>query len=186
MIPEKYREKIYTEEYWKNNLRNFTYLSIDLDRSTKTHYYYNVVCKCGLEMSIRHEKLLQDRGCKKCYANTRKNTLTEKQLLSLQKALYNQYKFKGEERNYSFMLSFNEFINLIYKNCHYCNDFPNNVFKRGNKSMKYTGIDRKNNNIGYELDNCVSCCAECNWMKGTMNESSFLNKITKILKKFEI
>jgi len=44
------------------------------------------------------------------------------------------------------------------------------------------GIDRKNNDIGYKLDNCVSCCSACNFMKHKLSLEVFKEKISKINK----
>ena len=47
---------------------------------------------------------------------------------------------------------------------------------------KYNGIDRVDNKIGYELDNCVSCCIKCNKAKSYFGQDEFLNHIKKIYK----
>ena len=49
----------------------------------------------------------------------------------------------------------------------------------------YNGIDRIDSNIGYEPDNCVTCCVICNRMKNKYSKNAFLlhvSKITKYLK----
>ena len=43
----------------------------------------------------------------------------------------------------------------------------------------YNGIDRKNNDMGYRLDNCVSCCTLCNRRKGGMEYAEFITWILK-------
>jgi len=52
------------------------------------------------------------------------------------------------------------------------------IFKGG--SYKYNGVDRFNNNKGYELDNCVPCCWKCNNAKNNMNISEFKEWIYRI------
>lgn len=52
--------------------------------------------------------------------------------------------------------------------CHYCgiaeNDFITTWgdFYGGKKRGRKLEVDRKNNDLGYELDNCVLACAICN------------------------
>ena len=50
------------------------------------------------------------------------------------------------------------------------------------KDFLYNGIDRKDNNIGYIIENCVSCCGICNRMKMDMSYDDFLNHIRLIYK----
>lgn len=42
------------------------------------------------------------------------------------------------------------------------------------------GIDRLDSNIGYNIENCVTCCKQCNIMKNVWSEKDFLNKIKEI------
>lgn len=60
-----------------------------------------------------------------------------------------QAKFKGR----TWTLSESEYAVLINKVCEYC-QFPLNKWGYG--------LDRLDNNRGYELDNVVPCCKECN------------------------
>lgn len=46
--------------------------------------------------------------------------------------------------------------------------------------IAYNGIDRLNPNIGYQKDNCVSCCTICNYMKHTLQKEDFLKQVEKI------
>lgn len=100
--------------------------------------------------------------------------------LAAQNAVLSSYKNAAKSRNYSFRLTDDEAVNLFNGDCHYCGAKPNNLKKHGNGSYKYNGIDRKNNNIGYTTDNCVSCCKRCNFFKGIMGYKDFLNTIREI------
>jgi hypothetical protein len=94
-----------------------------------------------------------------------------------------QYKKGAERRNLEFNLTIEEFEKIVTGDCYYCGVSLPALAKGLGKSsgdFKYTGIDRKNNLIGYVKYNCVSCCWMCNNMKGSSNEKDFLLHIKKI------
>ncbi len=41
--------------------------------------------------------------------------------------------------------------------------------------VRVNGIDRMNSSRGYVSDNCVPCCKDCNFMKGTYDPVTFIN-----------
>ena len=94
--------------------------------------------------------------------------------------LYGSYKSKSLKRKIKFELSKEQFKNLTLDNCFYCGDSPTNIQKGRNGDYVYNGIDRVDNNKGYELDNCVSCCDYCNRMKLNYTTLEFAEKISKI------
>jgi len=83
---------------------------------------------------------------------------------------YNVYFHGAKQRNIIFNLSFNQFLTFWNKPCSYCNS-----------EIKGVGIDRVDNNIGYEINNCVPCCEICNRMKLKLSLSDFLSHIQKII-----
>jgi hypothetical protein len=117
--------------------------------------------------------------CIKCIAIKRK--LTSKlnkdkyQYHKQPKPRYKVYKYGAERRGYSFDITLEEFINLWNKPCYYCNDTINGI-----------GIDRKDNSLGYTVDNTVPCCTVCNFMKHTMTDNLFIEQCNKITNNFLI
>lgn len=81
-------------------------------------------------------------------------------------------------RGNDFNLTLDEFKKFCSSNCFYCGNEPNGKMQTGRD--KRNGIDRINNSIGYQLDNCVSCCWTCNRMKGKMTHQDFIEHIRKI------
>ena len=74
------------------------------------------------------------------------------------KARYAQGRSAASKRGYAWELTLDEYSALILNsNCHYCYHVLSDTG---------SGLDRKDNNIGYMLDNCVPCCAHCNGFKG--------------------
>ena len=66
--------------------------------------------------------------------------------------------------------------------CEYCGDRikwePYSVKGEGKSGTTYF-IDRKDNEIGYEIENCVVCCPRCNWGKSdlfTYEEWKFMQR----------
>lgn len=82
------------------------------------------------------------------------------------------YKRTAEYKNLVFELDDAVFEQLTNDNCYYCGIKEEN---------RLNGIDRKDSNIGYTLDNCVSCCTMCNFMKGSYDIDYFYKKIEHIL-----
>ena len=85
---------------------------------------------------------------------------------------YNIYKRNAALKQKSFELTKEQFMILVNTNCTYCGIMQEKGFN---------GIDRVDSLIGYVSDNCVSCCAMCNYMKKCLDKQSFLNRIEHIL-----
>lgn len=74
-------------------------------------------------------------------------------------------------------LSLEEIVNILFDNCYYCNVAP--MYTYYNYPIKFNGIDRINNNLGYIKNNCVACCFICNRAKANMTQSQFLDWINR-------
>lgn len=79
-------------------------------------------------------------------------------------------------------ITFEQWKILSHGNCYYCGCPPKRTTRSGqnNEDNKIAGIDRKDNAIGYTIDNCVSACWTCNKLKNVMSDSDFLEAITNI------
>lgn len=87
--------------------------------------------------------------------------------------VFSHVKDMAKKRNLIFNIDLEYYIkNLFMKDCHYC----------GGKTKGW--LDRVNNDkeIGYIIDNVVSCCENCNRAKGTLSSHEFIQHILKILK----
>jgi hypothetical protein len=95
--------------------------------------------------------------------------------------LFNSYKLNSKSNNREFKLTKSEFKDLTTKNCYYCDCIPSSVLKSKDNTGNYiyNGIDRVNNNKGYILDNCVSCCGNCNKSKLNRTQEEYLEWIKK-------
>lgn len=78
------------------------------------------------------------------------------------------------------------FTMLIKSDCHYCGispvvrDCPTYEKQFSKSKFCFNGIDRVDNQIGYEKSNCVACCPTCNKAKHAMKVVDFLNWIKKV------
>ncbi len=71
-------------------------------------------------------------------------------------------------RSLLFTLTESDFEKLIIQPCYYCGFVSN---------TRLNGIDRMNNNKGYILSNCISCCKMCNIIKTIQHPNEFLDKV---------
>lgn len=145
--------------------------------------YYKCKCDCG-NFKIYSAKSIRRGRINNCGCN---NFKTKNRIEIAQHYLYRSYKFdsKRHNRNYDFNLSFEEFINLTKQNCYYCNKTPLQICKRKDTKGNlieyiYNGIDRIDNDKGYELNNCVPCCKDCNRSKFRMKKLEFIHYIIDI------
>lgn len=97
--------------------------------------------------------------------------------------LYYQYLKSAEKRNLSFALSKIEFKQFTKNPCYYCGREPHRIIKGQGKTSGdyvYNGLDRIDNNDGYNLDNIVSCCFDCNSSKRTFSQKDFFAHVKRI------
>jgi len=85
---------------------------------------------------------------------------------------YNVYSRNANLKNLEFTISFEDYSNVVTKECHYCALIQEKGFN---------GIDRKDQSVGYIVDNCVSCCKMCNYMKGSTCDEVFIKRVEHIL-----
>lgn len=153
------------------------------------------LCKCSVceelveKASIRLSEGRFERSCG-CLMHVRNpKTLPGESGFN---SLFHQYVHGAKRRNLFFELTKEEFKLLTSSNCYYCGQEPCSVKigstgkQREHGKYTYNGIDRKDNDIGYELENCVPCCKSCNKAKGTLGHDEFINLIDRISKNFRI
>lgn len=107
--------------------------------------------------------------CKNCCAKKDRIWNKNKRDWNSKDSKYQSYKKGAKRRGYDFLLTKEEFLKLWQKDCYYC----------GSK-IKFIGIDRVDNNIGYTVDNIVPCCSTCNRLKKTLSKKNYLEHVKRI------
>ena len=146
--------------------------------NTKSFLCESFTCKNELDRA-------KSCGCTKTFVNGI-NAQKRRKPESVYRYIYEKYQYSAKTRNIDFNLSKEEHLEIIKQNCYYCGSEPE--LKQPHKGkgkyvgvpVPYNGIDRIDSNVGYEVDNCVSCCTKCNYMKSDMNVSLFKEHILKI------
>lgn len=79
------------------------------------------------------------------------------------KSRFTEYLSGSRKRSLVFELTFEEFEYLVTSKCHYCGQDGH-------------GVDRKDNSIGYTLENCLPCCSMCNFMKQDYTYEDYISQ----------
>lgn len=89
---------------------------------------------------------------------------------------YPEYRNNARKRNINFGLTVDDFEEIVKLPCHYCGGFSIDRFEnsRGN------GIDRKNSDEDYSINNCVPCCRTCNFIKNSIPYVDFITYIRNV------
>lgn len=153
-------------------------------RNKHEHTVWLCQCDCGNTTKVQRGSLV--RGLtRSCGCLAREVTGNRRRLPkgeAVFNALIRSYRRHAKKANREFSLTEKQFREITKQNCHYCGQEPNQVFKRNpyNGGYIYNGIDRIDNMKGYVIDNCVSCCELCNWMKRDLSQIEFLSHIDQI------
>ncbi|SRR5258706_9040889 len=94
-------------------------------------------------------------------------------------------KYKTDARNNkrNFNLDEHTLDTLFLSECWYCGCEPKNISSarvHGYGDFIYQGIDRLDNDRGYEIDNVVPCCAVCNKAKRDLPLHDFMLWVLRI------
>jgi hypothetical protein len=96
------------------------------------------------------------------------------------KALLATYRNSATKRGRQWLLSDEEFLELVASDCHYCGVEPRMVFVRKPHRFIYNGVDRVDSNGDYVLSNCVPCCGVCNTAKKEQSPGEFIAWVNRI------
>jgi 5-methylcytosine-specific restriction endonuclease McrA len=122
-------------------------------------------CPCGEKVRLGAD--LQVKKCDRCRALNH---------------IYREYVTSAGKRDLSFSLDMDEFLVLISANCHYCGRPPAERCinsKSFSAQFSLAGVDRKDNAVGYEAYNCVTCCRPCNRAKSDTPYQDYLDLILR-------
>lgn len=140
--------------------------------NSKFCYWKTKCINCGIIFDKEISHINKTKICGHCKCLPRGQT-------GLNKLFYSYSNSKKE-----FSLKLEDFNRLTSSNCYYCNARPSKISfntKSNNwGAYIYNGIDRMNNSIGYIIENCVSCCAICNWAKNNRDINEFKQYISNV------
>ncbi len=118
-------------------------------------------CNCCCRSVFIHKNGTRWACRERVRNNHQKYVKTEKYIIARKTTRrYSNTKGAAKTRGKLFLLSRNEYENIINKPCYYCGN-------RLGKSVEFaSGLDRLDNSVGYVIGNVVSCCTICNRIKG--------------------
>lgn len=140
-------------------------------------------CDCGKETTVINTNL-KSGHTKSCGCLQKEND--EKRRLPKGIAACNwvirNHKGGAKKRNLEQALTDEQIMTIHKENCHYCGAPPSNICSHPeyNGSYTYNGIDRINSDLGYTINNVVSCCKNCNLAKQSLSYDEFLDLIKRI------
>jgi len=182
------------EDLTNKKFNRLTVIKLDEER-TKNDKYWRVFwicrCDCGKIKSVSAGSL-RDNHTKSCgcwkIENSRevcRKNFTKEITVPPRRNIFTQYIAKCKKKNIEFLISENNFYELIERPCYYCGSNPKNLKTVRTSATKvkkyfYNGIDRINNNKGYEKNNVVPCCNICNKAKLNLPLTEFYNWVKMI------
>lgn len=99
--------------------------------------------------------------------------------------VFRDYEQAARRNGRTFALSIDQVGEITAKNCFYCGCKPDREIKKfRDKSVvlyTYNGIDRKDNSRGYEIDNCLPCCFQCNKSKSSLEYEDWAHWIDRLV-----
>ena len=147
-------------------------------KSIRNRKYWIFKCDCGNEKSVCITNAITG-NTKSCGCILYPNKLPSGE--SAKRRLLYDYIHSAARRGLEFKLSKEELYWFAEQRCEYCGYLPKNKINSNNGTFVYNGIDRIDNNVGYTLDNCVTCCITCNRGKHKLSNEEFKLWIKRIV-----
>lgn len=151
------------------------------------HTAWNCQCECGNSIVVTGNHLQRNNttscGCfgrEVSFQNGKNNADAD----SGKNLLFTHYKSSAKRRSLSITLSKEQFYTLTSSECHYCGEPPSKLIKsiKAGNPYIYNGIDRVDNNLGYDFANCVPCCSICNHAKHVLSYEDFTRWINRLVR----
>lgn len=152
---------------------------------------YQCQCDCGattyVDLSNLTSGATRSCGCLRREEVSQRKRLPDRHVALRQ--VWNYYRRNATMRSLDWGLEFDEFSKIVLSHCHYCGAEPCNETKirsftlgqeASHRVFRTNGVDRIDNGIGYNSDNCVPACKRCNIAKSTMSKGEFLSWIETV------
>lgn len=145
-----------------------------------------LVCECGNEYVQSIGCLFRGRGARGCGCGLREPKWPDMPNRAARNGVLGVYQYAAHRRGFAWDLTDEDFDRLTALDCYYCGSPPGAVRKSDPRSMYkdgdfiYTGLDRKDNDLGYTLENVVPCCWFCNHAKSSMPFDVFMEWIARL------
>ena len=99
--------------------------------------------------------------------------------------ILSRYQRGAAQRGLPFNIDSESFFAMLRLPCHYCGAPPENSYRTSERMNHegelFSGIDRLDNDSGYEAGNCVPCCFTCNRAKATLGVDEFYTWILRLV-----
>jgi len=139
----------------------------------KPDTWWEVRCDCGTVKLIHRTNIKGTRSC----GCIRFGLITSRSVtadIGVRNVLLFEYKKSAKKRGLVWNLTKEIFFELVTQNCHYCGRPPQTARRVHNHIFSYNGVDRKNNDFGYEPGNVVPCCKTCQYGKRDLPYEEFV------------
>jgi hypothetical protein len=138
---------------------------INIERVSEREYRFLLYCdSCKTEKWVKRHYGLHIK-CVGCGGKIWRHETEEDKIASKS---FTNYRYQAKKRGYEFTLTRTEFLNIISMPCYWCG------------SHGKIGVDRKNNTLGYTLENSVPSCKRCNYAKNDMSIDEWTDWIRSI------
>lgn len=197
IIPYKINQ-ILGKKFGRLTANKFSYIRESKVKDNRNDKYYNAkryyiecFCECDAIKNVEYFSLTTG-NCKSCGCDngSAKRLKYKDAFISNAMPIYKFYKFKNFPGN----LTFEQFIDLTQRACHYCGLPPSNISVPNTKFIKktirrktpfiYSGLDRLDPLRNHDFDNCVPCCITCNYAKSNKTYNEFMEWIMLLVKKY--
>lgn len=158
-------------------------------RKSEPETYYTCLCECGKRKKIRGASLsfgaTKSCGCQMGGGPRPDRRLKEGE--SNFNVVLRRYVSDAKKRGVKFRLSVQHAKRLMGDFCFYCGSPPLSLMDKPGSfgAFVYNGIDRIDSSRGYVRSNVVTCCANCNWVKGRCSFGRFIAWIKAVHRNIE-
>lgn len=145
-------------------------------------YLWKCLCECGTETRVKGYSLTSGHtkscGCRHRWLASILHKKDKIRPGAAFRKILRQYKISAKTRGISWMLTDEQFRDIVVRPCHYTGRLPSAIYTAASgETFVYSGVDRKDSDQGYTLGNCVPCCAMVNWAKKDTPYDAFLQMV---------
>jgi hypothetical protein len=166
-----------------------TVVSFNHRHPTHGKSYWNCLCDCGKETVVAQSALGSEayQGCGCIQRENTSKRCSKPYGYSAMREAWTGFLRSAKEREHLVGLTFEEWHALSQQPCEYCGSKPSNIKRNkvGNGDFFYNGIDRRDSEGDYTVENSAPCCAVCNYMKKSVTIDEFIAHIKKILNHYK-